>query len=287
MIYVSSAVKNHQPAWQTSIDFFNHGIENVELSGGLYDENQLTNLKKLKDKINFQLHNYFPPPMQPFVLNLASLSADIVKKSLDHIEKALQFSIELNCPRYSFHGGFLIDPQISELGSKVKNREIYDRNEAIKIFLENINLLADRASILGVSLFIENNVLSQNNFIEFNGNPFLMVDANECYDIMIETPSNVNLLLDLAHLNVSSKTLKFDRNYFFRKCNDYIHAYHLSDNDGLHDNNKPVSNKSWFWKYLKYDLNYYSLEIYSKDIDELKKQFTLAKSIIEDNIIGN
>ena len=70
MIYISSAGIKDQPAWKTSIDLFNHGINNVELSGGKYDEGQLSNLKKLKNKINFQLHNYFPPPLKPFVFNI-------------------------------------------------------------------------------------------------------------------------------------------------------------------------------------------------------------------------
>ena len=114
----------NQPAWKTCVDLYNHGINNIELSGGCYDADQLTNLKKFKNKINFQIHNYFPPPAEPFVFNLASLSPDIIKRSLDHVETALQFSLELDCQRYSFHAGFLIDPQVSELGRSKKKRII-------------------------------------------------------------------------------------------------------------------------------------------------------------------
>ena len=283
MIYISSAGIKDQPAWKTSIDLFNHGINNVELSGGKYDEDQLSNLKKLKNKINFQLHNYFPPPLKPFVFNLASLSPDIVKNSLEHVEIALQFSVELDCPRYSFHAGFLIDPKLSEIGSQIKNSKIYNRDEATKIFLENINFLSDRASKLGVSLFIENNVISLNNFKEFKCNPFLMVESEECLNIMDKTPSNINLLIDFGHLNVSSKTMNFDKAVFLDKCSDHIHAYHLSENKGIQDENDPISVNSWFWNYIKLNLSYYSLEIYGSKTTELKKQFTLAKQIIENN----
>ena len=286
MIYVSSAGVKNQPAWKTSIDLYNNGINNVELSGGSYDQDQLINLKKLKNKINFQLHNYFPPPIKPFIFNLASLSPDIAKKSLEHVETALQFSVELNCPRYSFHAGFLIDPQLSELGSLIKKRKTYDRHESLNFFLEHINYLAERAAKLGVSLLIENNVLSLKNFNEFKCNPFLMVDAEECHDIMVNTSSNINLLIDFGHLNVSSKTMSFDKELFLKKCNDYIHAYHLSDNNGIGDYNNPVSKKSWFWKYLKHNLNYYSLEIYGLRAEELNKQLTLAKSLIESDNNG-
>lgn len=281
MIYVSSAVIKDQPAWKTSIELFNHGIKNIELSGGKYDEDQLINLKKLKSKINFQLHNYFPPPLEPFVFNLASLSPDVVNRSLQHVETALQFSVELDCPRFSFHAGYLIDPQISEIGSNIKNRKIYDRKEAIKIFIENINFISNRASKLGVSLLIENNVISFKNYKEFKCNPFLMVETDECLYVMDKTPSNINLLIDVAHLNVSSKTMGFDKKLFVQNCYDHIQAYHLSDNKGTKDDNEPISIKSWFWDYIKHGLDYYSLEIYGLKITELKKQFNLAKQIIE------
>lgn len=283
MIYVSSAGLKNQPAWKTCFDLFNHGINNIELSGGCHDPDQLINLKKFKNKINFQIHNYFPPPAEPFVFNLASLSPDIIKKSLDHVETALQFSIELDCQRYSFHAGFLLDPQVSELGRSIKKRELYDRNEATKIFLENINIIADKASKMGISLLIENNVLSSNNFAEFKCNPLLMTEAEECIKIMNNSPSNVNLLLDLAHLNVSSKTIGFDKEVFINKCSKYIDAYHLSDNNEFEDNNNPISKNSWFWRHLKKNVNYFSLEIYGLNAKELNEQFKMAKIIIEKN----
>jgi len=283
MIYVSSAGIKNQPAWKTCVDLFNHGINNIELSGGCYDPDQLINLKKLKNKINFQVHNYFPPPAESFVFNLASLSPDISKKSLDHVETALQFSIELGCQRYSFHAGFLLDPQVSELGRSIKNRELYDRDEASKIFMDNVNIIADKASKMGISLLIENNVLSSKNFAEFKCNPLLMTEAEECITIMNNSPSNVNLLLDLAHLNVSSKTIGFDKEVFLTKCSKYIGAYHLSDNNELEDSNNSISKKSWFWKHLKNSIDYFSLEIYGLNAIELNEQFKLAKTIIEKN----
>ena len=132
MIYVSSAGIKNQPAWKTCVDLYNHGINNIELSGGCYDADQLTNLKKFKNKINFQIHNYFPPPAEPFVFNLASLSPDIIKRSLDHVETALQFSLELDCQRYSFHAGFLIDPQVSELGRSIKKENYMIEKKQLK-----------------------------------------------------------------------------------------------------------------------------------------------------------
>ena len=62
-----------------------------------------------------------------------------------------------------------------------------------------------------------------------------MCDSIECKKIITKTPKNVKLLVDVAHLKVSAKSLKFDTEKFFNDCNDLIGGYHLSDNDGLSD----------------------------------------------------
>ena len=66
---------------------------------------------------------------------------------------------------------------------------------------------------------IENNVLSKNNKICFEENPFLMCDANECEKVINSCPENVKLLIDVAHLKVSSNSLNFDKIEFLNKCN--------------------------------------------------------------------
>ena len=82
------------------------------------------------------------------------------------------------------------------------------------------------------------------------------------------------MLLDVAHLKVSAKTLNFKKKDMFYKCQKFIQGYHLSENDGLRDSNMEFNNKSWFWKYLRKDLNYYSIEVYGENE---KKLFNLKK----------
>ena len=108
-----------------------------------------------------------------------------------------------------------------------------------------------------------------------------MTGYKDAVKIMRETPDNVNLLLDVAHLKVSSKTLGFSKEEFIKKCNKWIKVYHLSDNNGYFDTNDDVKNSSWFWKYLKKDAYYYSLEIKFKNINQLKKQIRITKSNIK------
>jgi sugar phosphate isomerase/epimerase len=280
MIYVSTGGIKNQPAWKTSEDFLKHGIKNIELSGGLSHSDNFKKLKQLKARVHFQVHNYFPPPEKPFVLNLSSLNPSVAKRSIEHAKTAMQWAVEIARPIYSFHAGYLIDPKIDELGKRISNKKLFARKSAINVLLDRINDLSQYALGLGVELLIENNVLSANNLKEFGTNPFLMANADECVYVMENTPSNVNLLIDVAHLKVSAKSLKFDPVIFLHKCDKWIRAHHLSDNDGKMDSNEPITEKSWFWPHLKKDLDYYSLEIYNVSVGELIKELNLTEKIL-------
>ena len=118
---------------------------------------------------------------------------------------------------------------------------------------------------------VENNVVSKKNLLEFEKNPFLMGDPEETLKIMKNSPNNIKLLVDVAHLKVSANSLNYKSEDLFLKCNDYISGYHLSDNNGLADTNDTINEQSWFWKYIKKDLDYYSLEIYGETVENLKK----------------
>jgi len=127
---------------------------------------------------------------------------------------------------------------------------------------------------------VENNVISAKNKQEFNDNPLLMCDPEESLKIFKQLPKKVKLLLDVAHLKVSSKSLGFDSSEMFTKCADIIGGYHLSDNDGMSDSNESFEANAWFWKYMKKDLEYISIEVYNKPIDEMKKLYNMVQSHI-------
>ena len=87
-------------------------------------------------------------------------------------------------------------------------------------------------------------------------------------------PNNVKLLIDVGHLNVSSLTLKFDKLKFIQNCLPYIEAYHLSENNRIKDQNIPINNNSWFFKFVKKDI-VKVLELKTKDFGLIKKQIKL------------
>lgn len=280
MIYISTGGFSEKTAYETTLDFIEEGISGIELSGGLYDAEVKTKLNSLQGNILFQVHNYFPPPEKPFVLNLATLNKDMASISLDHVKKAIRWSAELGQSIYSFHAGFLIDPKVEELGKNIQPRSLFSREECLLKFIERINLIDEYAQSLGVKILIENNVLSAKTYRKFKVNPFLMATPDECIYVMRQTSTNVSLLVDVAHLKVSAKSLDFNPVDFLVSCDEWIAGYHLSDNDGTRDSNESISVDSWFWEYLRRDLSYYSLEIYNISPSDLVKQRDLATTIL-------
>jgi len=187
----------------------------------------------------------------------------------------------LSIPIYSIHAGYLIDPEEKELGKKINVRPVADRNKCLEIFIARVNKLAEYSKKFNVKLLLENNVISQENHKEFKMDPLLMTNSDEIIYVMKKTSENVGLLLDIGHLNVSAATLGFDAEQAVRDCYPWTLAYHLSENNGLADDNLPVKKDSWFWNCLKkQDISYYSLEVYNSSVSELKKQIDLVKSKI-------
>ena len=280
MIYISTGGFSQKTAYEAVLEFIQERISGIELSGGLHDPEAKANLQSLQGDLLLQIHNYFPPPEEPFVLNLATLNQEIALISLDHVKRAIRLAAELGQSIYSFHAGFLMDPKLEELGRKIQSRSLFTRKDCLLRFIERVNLIDEYAQSFGVKILIENNVLSAKNLSEFKANPFLMATADECIYVMNQTSTNVNLLVDVAHLKVSATSLGFDPVDFLQSCNKWIAAYHLSDNDGTRDSNESISRGSWFWPHLRRDLSYYSLEIYNTSPAELLRQRDLAASIL-------
>ena len=287
MIYISTGGFKSEKCINIIKKLVQKGIFDIELSGGKYEVNQIKKIKceqKLIKSLNLQVHNYFPPPSDPFVFNLGSLDKKISNKSMQHAFNSIELAASLNSKYYSFHAGFLLDPQVDELGKKIKKRAIYDRKESKNIFIKRVNKLAEFAEEKKIKLLIENNVLSYNNLEEFRENILLMVDDNECIEIMDQVRDNVKMLVDVAHLKVSSNSLKFDKVSFLKNLDKWIFAYHLSENNGKKDSNKKISPDSWFWPYIKKNLDYYSIEVYGEEPEELFKQKELTQNMIYNSV---
>ena len=60
----------------------------------------------------------------------------------------------------------------------------------------------------------------------------------------------------------------------------FIEAYHISDNNGISDSNSPVKKNSWFLKDLKKNAKFYTIEVYTQNINIIKKQVKLINSFV-------
>ena len=146
MIYVSSScIKCDNIAKIVSM-YVENGIKNIELSGGTqFYENLEDDLLVLKEKfkLNYIVHNYFPPPIEPFILNLASLDDELWTKTVEFIKKSVEFAIRLDSPVYGLHAGFFVNPDLNEIGQQFKKQALFDKESAICRFVKWFNKIKD------------------------------------------------------------------------------------------------------------------------------------------------
>jgi sugar phosphate isomerase/epimerase len=276
MIYVSTGGRYSHTAFETTKDFLDHGITAIELSGGIYSPSYKKDLLSVSNEATFQVHNYFPPPLVPFVFNLASQNSDILKKSINHARKAINLVSELGGAVYSFHAGFRFDPKVSDLGKSLSTNILCNREVSLKIFKETVLMLSEEAKNKDISLLIENNVLSNHNLKKFGEDPLLLTNPIEIVKFMKDMPLNVRILLDFAHLKVSSNSLGFDLLDATSEIQPWIQGYHLSDNDGSSDSNNVITSDSWFWKVLDKNKTYFTIEVYGVNTNELLNQYNFV-----------
>ena len=249
--------------------------KNIELSGGTkIEENILENLLKIKkeEKINFLLHNYFPPPKKDFVLNFADTSIktrNFIKRSIDYIKS-------LNINYYSVHAGF---------------KKNYDFNNEILIngkssfnqsnIFENIDWFYES---FNVKLALEN--LYPNN----RNDTCFMSHIDEIVELL-EIDKRVFLLLDLGHLKISAMYYKFDYmaavNLLFSRYANRILEIHLSENNGIEDSHNIIEEDSIQYKVLEnfrdkiinYNINLV-IEAWGYELQEINNCYCLLNKFI-------
>ena len=179
-VFVSTGGIRNLNGFDACKDLAQLGINSFELSGGKFFSDVLTKLKCLESQdYNIQIHNYFPVPKRPFVLNLASNDELISELSIQHCMKSIELVSNLKLKRFSFHAGFCIDPSTKELGQPFnKEKLIKDRNSFLDRFIKRVKFLKSFADSKDVDLYVENNVSIKENI--FEGKPLLLgSDFNE------------------------------------------------------------------------------------------------------------
>ena len=284
MIYISSTCSKQKSIGKAVQELVKHGIYNIELSGGTENyEGYEEDLLDLKEKYNLQylVHNYFPPPNEHFVLNLASLDDKVFEKSFTQLRHAIRLARLLGAEKFGFHAGFYLDLSISDMGQRISYDGAWDRRNVYQRFCDGFNSIKKESN--GIALYIENNAYSKINFDLYGlKGPFMLTSPDEYSEL--KRNIDFKLLLDIGHLYVSSLSVGFD----FDSCldrlsmeTDYIH---LSDNNGYFDENREFSSSSnLFNKIKKRHLKnkIITLEIY-REINVLLASFEKISALIAD-----
>lgn len=267
-----------------------NGVTGVELSSGLaYSPDLLTTVRAAHDvgDLRFLVHNYFPPPEQPFVLNVAA-EGEGLRQTRALCSRALHLAKDVGAPFYSIHAGFAATLRAEQLGrpaeqAKALSAADIDREGGRARMVETVRAVADEAADLGLRLLIENNVISPVYLEQMPINPLLLTQADECTAFFEEVArANVGLLLDVAHVKVSATAQGFDPHRFIETVADWVGCLHLSDNDGREDTNQPVRTDSWFVPHLKDFVDCpWVIEAYNLDGATQRSQLELLRGVKE------
>ena len=264
-IFCSTGGFKAQSFYDTATSFLDAGIKNIELSAGEIDFEFQEKLKCLSSRANLMLHNYFPPAVDPIVLNLGSTNDTIAIKSLNFYKKLIDLSAILSSRVVGIHAGFLLDPPAKELGKTLSRSKLFSRDHAMSLFVQRVKELSDYAARKDIRLLVENNVSSKVNFETHESNIFLLADGWEIAEFLKELGGAVGLLLDVGHLKVSSNTLRFDLLHAFQILQEFTEGYHLSENLGESDDHFGFDLDAWFVPLLNPQIAFGTLEIDNLD----------------------
>ena len=240
----------------------------LELSGGAHSPRVNDELRELSAHTPIMLHNYFPPPKDPFVLNLASADPEIAKRSCDLVTLALDLSAEFGASHYAVHSGYCLDPAVSSLGRPLQGAVSGSRQRAVDALVANLRSLGEHAREVGVRLLVENHVLAAFNLEKFDENPLLMADPDEIELVIAELRDNVGLLMDVGHLKVSSHTLGFDLPDAMARLLPLAEGFHLSENGGMADDHLSFGDDAWFLPHLVGRHDFMTFEVHSSRFED-------------------
>lgn len=252
MLYVSSSCIQKDKIADVVQEYAKCGIKNIELSGGTrYYSGWQEELLELKNKynLNYVFHAYFPPPEVDFVVNLAAYEGDVGKKSLEYYLDNIPVMRQLGCDLLSIHAGFFVEVSPATIGKSIGIDKIYDREKAENYFIENYQCLEREAKKSGITLLLENNVLSQQNYENFGGqNYFMLTDFVEYDSLQKKMP--FQFLLDLAHLYVSCHALGLEYESEVERLIKNASWLHISENAGIVDDHGLMREDSMIMRQL-------------------------------------
>jgi sugar phosphate isomerase/epimerase len=199
------------------------------------------------DRVELTLHNYFPAPKRPIVLNLASDEAEERAAGMALVTEAARLSRAAQAKVYAVHAGYVGK---ARPGTSESFRFEGEDGDIVRATDRAIATLADLLPLFGGGT----RLAVENLFPSASRRHSLMCDADELATFMDRVPG-LGWLLDLGHLNVSATLLDFSRDAYLDRAleryGDRLLEVHLSENGGRADEHLPIAAGSWQLDALK------------------------------------
>ena len=252
MFYVSTTfLKDNKSIFEAIKMLKKVKISNIELGSNHIWEKNISPLKF--KNLNLCVHNYFPVPSKKLIINIASQNTKIRKLSISQIKKSIKFSKKISSRLYTFHPGFLTDPDGSNLSEKnydflwnqnklrAKN---YENSWKLMILSIREIIKFARKNRVKIAIETEGSISSKEHL--------LMQKPNEYKKFCkIFKKKDIGINLNIGHLNLASKAFSFNKFKFVKSISGRIVAMELSHNFGKKDDHLPIRKGAWYWKIIK------------------------------------
>ncbi len=149
----------------------------------------------------------------------------------------------------------------SNSGSKEQSKEIFE---------DSLAFLINAAAPLGVSLLVENNVLTRQNMESWGQDSLMWTNAEEIkHWLLSKFEGHLGLLLDVGHLKVSSKTLGLDFAGELGELAPLAKGLHVHGNNGEVDSHSAPYFDSTIWGLIDSSpANYLTFEVKPDEVRE-------------------
>ncbi len=150
---------------------------------------------------------------------------------------------DIGAKLYSFHAPFRV--RVISLGAQFPTEKIQDYNETLKVYLESLNIVNEKAEKCGIQIAVENNEVSQWNLVDGKNELLMFAEPDEIpFFFSDKINKNIGCLLDIGHLKVSAQSLNFSKESFIDRIKNKIFEIHINDNDGVLDQHESINTET-------------------------------------------
>lgn len=266
---------------------FRYGFRHIEL-GSTHDYEGDPQAIVRCFQFEYLVHNYFPPPQESFILNIASLDETIYRRSINQIFRSIDFCDEIGARLYTFHPGFLTDPKgesqdPSNYDFKFSDERLAkaDYQNAFQRMVEAISQIISYGQKRRVPIALE----TEGTF--YRNRHLLMQKPEEyCNFFRYFSPQDIRINLNLGHLHLAASFFNFRVQDFVDLVANYVVAMEMSHSEGLRDEHRPLCEDGWYWDIItdpRFQRIYKILELRNTSIDEISQNARMIRHRLSKN----